>query len=64
MPVTVTLHLPSGSTVHETQPSVPEVGAAIKCSGEYWTSPRSCADGPLAVVAMLEPAAFDFDQLS
>jgi hypothetical protein len=65
MQVMVTLHLPSGSTVHKAQPSVPEVGTAIRCNGEYWNVAAVVLDGPLgAVVAMLEPAAYDFDQQS
>lgn len=63
MRVMVALQLPSGRTVHKSHPSVPGIGTSIKCSGAYWNVAEVVLAGPDGVVARLEPATDDLEQV-
>ena len=63
MPVMVALQLPSGRTVYKSHPSVPGIGTSFECSGAYWNVAEVVLAGPDGVVARLEPATDEFEQV-
>jgi hypothetical protein len=64
MPSLIALLLPSGQTVYQSYRDAPEVGATVKCLGDYWLVSDLVENGATgALVARLAPAADELDDV-